>query len=140
MLANKERMLQKMDQFKLDAVIAAYPENVSYLSDFQSHIPYMYRHLFMESFALFPRRTDISPAMIIMTVDASWAARFPTWIKEVYTFGNPYYDLDPEGKPMEGEAKFMKMMDDRQKWAPSAAEAIIKALKDKGLGQGNDRV
>ena len=34
----------------------------------------------------------------------------------------------------------MKMMDDRQKWAPSAAEAIIKALKDKGLDKGNDRV
>jgi len=32
MLLNKERALQKMAEFKLDALIAAYPENVSYLS------------------------------------------------------------------------------------------------------------
>jgi Xaa-Pro aminopeptidase len=136
MLLNKERALKKMAEFKMDALIAAYPENVSYLSDLQSHIPYMYRHLFMESFALLPRRADVSPALIVGTVDASWPARFPTWIQETYTFGNPYYDRDPEGKPMEGEANFMKMMDDRQKWAPSAAEVIIKALKDRGLDKG----
>ena len=41
MLANKERMLQKMEEFDLDAIIASHPENVSYLSDFQSHLPYI---------------------------------------------------------------------------------------------------
>ena len=105
MLANKERILQKMDQFKLDAVIAAYPENVSYLSDFPEsyplHVPSSLHGKFRP---VSPAGTYISPAIIIMTVDASWAARFPTWIKEVYTFGNPYYDLDPEEKPMEGKS------------------------------------
>jgi len=95
MLLNKERMLQKMKEFNLDAVIASHPENVSYLADFQSHLPYMYRFLNVESFALFPRRADISPALIISKGDIAWAARYPSWMPEVYTFGNPYYFVYP---------------------------------------------
>ena len=82
MLLNKERALQKMAEFKMDALIAAYPENVSYLSDLQSHIPYMYRHLFMESFALLPRRADVSPALIVGTVDASWPPGSPRGLRK----------------------------------------------------------
>ena len=37
MLANRQRILQKMEEFDLDVIIASHPENVSYLSDFQSH-------------------------------------------------------------------------------------------------------
>ena len=66
MLVNKERMLQKMEEFDLDVIIASHPENVSYLADFQSQLPYMYRFLNVESFALFPRSSDIAPALIIV--------------------------------------------------------------------------
>ena len=69
MLFNKERMLGKMEEFNLDAVIASHPENVSYLSDFQSHRSFMYRFLNAESFALFPRKADVSPALIISKGD-----------------------------------------------------------------------
>ena len=60
MLVNKERMLKKMEEFNLDAIIASHPENVSYLADFQSHLPYMYRFLNVESFALFARKLRFS--------------------------------------------------------------------------------
>ena len=103
MLANKERMLQKMEQFDLDVIIASHPENVSYLSDFQSHLPYMYRFLNVESYALFPRRKDIEPALVITRVDVAWAARYPTWVREVYPFGNRYYHVFPEGTLSEGK-------------------------------------
>lgn len=43
MILNKQRMLEKMEQFNLDALIAPFPENVKYLSDFQSQNTYMYR-------------------------------------------------------------------------------------------------
>ncbi len=136
MLVNKERTLQKMEQFNLDALIASHPENVSYLADFQSHLPYMYRFLNVESFALFPRRPDIAPALIIGKGDVAWAARYPSWMKEVYTFGNDVYFVYPEGALSEGEKKFKAMLEDKVRHAPTAGEAIVKALKQKGLDKG----
>ena len=136
MLVNKERMLRKMEEFNLDVLIASHPENVSYLADFQSHLPYMYRFLNVESFALFPRRADIAPALIIGKGDIAWAARYPSWMKEVYTFGNDVYFVHPEGTLSEGEKRFKAMLDDPGKHAPTAGEAIVKALKQKGLDKG----
>ncbi|MBI5969446.1 MAG: aminopeptidase P family protein [Deltaproteobacteria bacterium] len=136
MLVNKERMLQKMEDFNLDVLIASHPENVSYLADFQSHLPYMYRFLNVESFALFPKRADIAPALIISKGDIAWAARYPSWMPEVYTFGNPFYNVNPEGTLSEGEAKYKQFLDDHAKAAPTAGEAIVKALKQKGLDRG----
>ena len=136
MLVNKERMLQKMEQFNLDVLIASHPENVSYLADFQSHLPYMYRFLNVESFALFPRDPAIAPALIIGKGDVAWAARYPSWMKEVYTFGNDVYFVYPEGTLSDGEKKFRTILEDRDKHAPTAGEAIVKALKQKGLDKG----
>ena len=39
LVLNKERMLQKMEEFNLDVVIASHPENVSYLADFRATFP-----------------------------------------------------------------------------------------------------
>lgn len=136
MLVNKERMLKKMEEFKLDAVIATHPENVSYMSDLQSQLSYMYRFLNVESFALLPRRSDIAPAMIISRGDAAWAARYPSWMPEVYTFGNPHYVVHSEETLSDGEKKFRQIIDDRNKHAESAGEVIVKALKQKGLDKG----
>lgn len=137
MLANKQRILQKMEEFNLDTIIASFPENVSYLTDFQSHRPAMYRFYdTVESFALFPRRADIAPALFIAKTDIAWMARYPTWVEEIYTFGNPHYVIDPEGPLSEGEAQFKRILDDRAKNAPNAGEAIVKALKAKGLDKG----
>ena len=97
MIANKERMLQKMEEFNLDAIIASFPENVSYLSDLQNHRTAMYRFWDAESFALFPKRGDITPALIISQTDVSWAVRYPCWVKEIYTFGSNSYALNPKG-------------------------------------------
>ena len=136
MLANRERILQKMEEFDLDVIIASHPENVSYLSDFQSHLPYMYRFLNVESYALFPRREDIEPALIITRVDIAWAARYPTWVREVYPFGNRFYSVYPEGTLSEGEKRYKEILDDEARYAPTAGDAIVKALKRKGLDKG----
>jgi Xaa-Pro aminopeptidase len=133
MLANKQRILQKMEEYDLDVIIASHPENVSYLSDFQSHLPYMYRFLNVESYALFPRREDIEPALIITRVDIAWAARYPTWVREIYPFGNCSYFVYPEGTLSEGEKRYKQILDDSERYAPTAGEAIVKALKRKGL-------
>lgn len=136
MLLNKGRMLQKMEEYNLDAVIASHPENVSYLSDFQSQLPYMYRFLNVESFALFPRRSDIAPALIVSKGDVAWAARYPSWMPEVYTFGNPFYIVHAEEAMSEGEKKFKQILDRRDRHAPTAGEVIVKALKQKRLEGG----
>lgn len=136
MLVNKERMLQKMEEFNLDVLIASFPENVSYLSDLQNWRTSMYRFYEVESFALFPKRADVAPALILSKGDLSWPARYPSWIKEVYTFGSPFYTLDPEGTLSAGEANFKQFLDDRGKNAHTAGEVIVKALKQKGLDRG----
>jgi Xaa-Pro aminopeptidase len=96
----------------------------------------MYRFLNVESFALFPRRADIAPALIIGKGDIAWAARYPSWMKEVYTFGNDVYFVHSEGTLSEGEKRFKAVLDDHAKHAPTAGEAIVKALKQKGLDKG----
>ena len=136
MLLNKERLLQKMQDFNLDVVIASHPENVSYLADFQSQLPYMYRFLNVESFALFPRRADVAPALIVSKGDVAWAARYPSWMPEVYTFGNPHYVVHSAETMSEGERKYKQILDDQEKHGPTAGEIIIKALKQKGLDRG----
>lgn len=136
MLLNKERAIKKMEEFNLDVIIASHPENVSYLSDYQSHLPYMYRFLNVESYALLPRRSDIAPALITSTNDAGWAARFPIWMEEVYTFGNPFYIVYPEGILSEGEERYRQILDNLENNAQSAGETIVKALKKKGLDRG----
>jgi Xaa-Pro dipeptidase len=136
MLVNKERMLDKMEEFDLDVLIASYPENVSYLSDLQSWLPYMYRFLNMESFALFPREPDIAPALIVSKNDTAWPARYPSWMPEVYTFGNPLYVVYPEGTLNEGEKRFKALLDDLEKNAPTAGAVIVKALQQKRLDKG----
>jgi Xaa-Pro dipeptidase len=136
MLFNKDRMLGKMEEFQLDAVIATHPENVSYLADLQSQLPYMYRFLNVESFALFPRRADIAPALIISRGDAAWAARYPSWMPDVYTFGNPFYIVYSEDTMTKEEKRFTEILDDRDKHAEAAGEVIVKALRQKGLDKG----
>ena len=106
MLANKGRILQKMEEFDLDVIIASHPENVSYLSDYQSHMPYMYRFFNIGSYAIFPRKDDISPVLIVPAGDVAWEARFPSWFKEVYTIGNSFYITNSEGTLGKEENKF----------------------------------
>ncbi len=96
----------------------------------------MYRFLNMESFALFPRREDTAPALIVSKSDISWAARYPSWMKEVYTFGNDVYFTYPEGTLSEGEQRFKEISDDHDRHAAAAGDVIVKALKQKGLDKG----
>jgi Xaa-Pro aminopeptidase len=136
MLFNKARMLQKMDEFKLDAVIASFPENVSYMSDLQSQLPYMYRFLGVESFAFFSPRADVSPALVVARGDLAWVARYPSWMPDVYVFGNCHYALHSEATMSEGEKRFRRMLDDQDKRAETAGEALVKLLKQNGLDGG----
>jgi Xaa-Pro dipeptidase len=136
MIANKERMLQRMEEFNLDVLIASFPENVAYLSEIQSHRTAMYRFWDVESFSLFAKSPDIAPALIISKGDVSWPVRYPRWIKEIYTFGNTYYPDIPGETFSEEEWRFKRIMDDQGKHARAAGEAIVKALKQKGLDKG----
>lgn len=136
MLLNKERMLEKMEEFDLDALIATYPENVTYLSGLQNHRSYMYRFYDAIIFALFPRRSDIAPALIMNKGDTGPAAAYPSWIEEVYTFGNTFHIVSSEKNMSQAEARCKQMLDAHEKNAPSAGQALVKALKEKGLDKG----
>ena len=136
MLFNKSRMLEKMDEFKLDAVVASFPENVSYMSDLQSQLPYMYRFLGVESFAFFPRRPDFAPALVVARGDLAWVARYPSWMSDIYVFGNRAYAVHSGGTLSEGEDRFRRVLDDQDRHAESAGEVLVKLLKRNGLANG----
>jgi Xaa-Pro dipeptidase len=133
MLANTERIHEMMLRFNLDVLVASHAENVTYLSDFESNHTYMYRFLDWESYALYAPGRMAAPALVIAAADAAWPARFPTWVSDVYTFGSPFYLLDYEGELSRGEERYREILDRREKNAPTAGEALVRALKDKSL-------
>jgi Xaa-Pro dipeptidase len=133
MLANIDRIQGMMKQFRLDVLIASHPENVTYLTDFESNHPYMYRFLDWESYGFLTAESGATPALIIPTADVAWQARFPTWAEDIYTFGPAFYILDPEGELSRGETRYAEILDRREKNAPTAGEALAKALKERGL-------
>jgi len=122
-----------MARFKLDVLIASHPENVTYLTDFESNHHYMYRFLDWESYAIYAPERMAVPTLVISTADAAWPARFPTWASDVFTFGPVFYLLDPEGEVSHGESKYREILDRRARNALTAGEAIVKALKEHGL-------
>ena len=84
MLFNRERALQKMDQYGLDALVAATPRNVYYASGFWTRIS---EWGFQENHAaVIVPRDPAKPAILVVPEFAiSGLLETPTWIPQVRT-------------------------------------------------------
>ena len=96
-LVNRERANEIMDRYGLDALVAATPKNVYYLS---SHDNAFY-HTGIEHtlFAVLPRRTDVPSTLIIWGALLYHLDYRPTWMSSVEIFTAPLSVDDLKGAP-----------------------------------------
>jgi Xaa-Pro dipeptidase len=136
MLLNIERARATMEKYTLDAIIAAAPENVYYLSDFG------YSHLFMRAqygaaAAILPRSEDIEPSLLISEQDVPYLDVTPTWMPDVRTISSG--QACPISRDLELTAREMRIRDlwaDLAKRKPTSSnrqELLASVLTEKGL-------
>ncbi|HJP13083.1 MAG TPA: aminopeptidase P family N-terminal domain-containing protein, partial [Nitrospinota bacterium] len=95
MLFNRERALEFMTEFGLDALLATTRHNVLYLSGFQGWAQYTYGDATTETFAIFFRDTGVAPALIVSRQDETYYSATGSWIEDVRGYG-PRSALDIE--------------------------------------------
>lgn len=145
MLLNRDRALGVMKDFGLDALLGTTPVNMTYLSDYSPWLHWVYRLYTREKFqfqhyALFPRDRGVSAAIIAPNRPSNLAywAEWPSWIEDLYLYG-PAWDPGPEPLPehppeMHRLYKAGKM--GQEKGSKTAGEALVRALRDRGLTRG----
>ncbi len=86
MLLNRERAMELMEREGLDALIAVTPNNVLYLSDFDTDFLYDVPWV---ACAILPRDPDIPPCLVATEIEAAVLTQRPTWMpdKRLYYFG-----------------------------------------------------
>lgn len=84
MLLNRQRANEIMDRFGLDALVAAFPENVYYLSDYHGPMFLMSRNYTL--YALLPR-DESKPAALVMPGSGVYhLEHVPTWMPSIATY------------------------------------------------------
>jgi Xaa-Pro aminopeptidase len=153
-LVNRERAVEIMDRYGLDALVAATPKNVYYLS---SHDNAFY-HTGIEHmlFAVLPRRTDVPPTLIVWGALLYHLDYRPTWMPNIEIFTAPAalekgaaesYDppamrynrnLVRKGAKFSDRDRFQLALaaEFADKPAASALHAVRRALMAAGVGAG----
>ena len=133
MLVNKERAKELMTRFGIDALLACRPENVTYLSDYRCNSIYMYDVLGFQAYALMPLDEDIPSALFTTPHEVPWVVEFPSWMPEVRTFG-PRDFVQADGvKLLDFEEEYRRIRLDAEINSPTRGDALVKAIKEKGL-------
>jgi len=84
MLLNRERANQVMDRHGLDGLVAAFQENIYYLSDYWGSMFLMSRNYTL--YAFLPRDEDRPAALIMPGTGVYHLEHVPTWMPNVATF------------------------------------------------------
>ncbi|MBT4094989.1 MAG: hypothetical protein HOE85_13560, partial [Nitrospinaceae bacterium] len=87
MLFNRERALEFMAKYDLDALLATTRHNVLYLSGFQGWAQYTYGDATTETFALFFKDGSVAPALIVSRQDETYYSATGSWIEDVSGYG-----------------------------------------------------
>jgi len=135
MLYNRERLHALMDRFGLDAIVAATPENIFYLSGFTSWSQGAYKYGNSQSFVVYPRAPDKTPALLTGGGEAGYAALEEVWLSEVYMFGRarkPHVD-DPSR--LGPEEKRVLSIQGATPMGHGPEDALAQLIKAKGLGR-----
>lgn len=134
MLLNRERALELMERFEIDALVAATRENVIYTSDFAPWGQAVHKYFQRPCFTILPRRVDQAPALLIYPGEAAYLAAQKPWIDEVYTYGperSMRYTAD--NPPTLEEERFVSVFSAGKCKGREPAEALARLLREKGL-------
>ena len=137
MYLNEDRARGFMEEHNIDTLVASTPENVTYVAGTWgwSNKVYVYS---VHMFAVFPRDTGTSPAMIVPGQEVTYVSMQQSWIKDLYTFGGRSALIQPPGATAQTpeEETFLGLYnnDARREKSPGAALAL--ALRERGLDKG----
>jgi Xaa-Pro dipeptidase len=138
MLFNKSRAVEFMRNCDLDVLIATSPINITYFSGYHCWLDPLFKGYMMipggssdliQGYALFPLRGEpalvVSPLFLVNALDS--------WVQDLYTYGS--YGPDDSIPPANLSKADKRIYDLTHPCEESATptEALIKALKDRGL-------
>ncbi len=138
MLLNRERALELMTKFGLDALLATTRHNVLYLSDFQGWAQYTYGDTSTETFALFFRDNDIPPALIVSRQDETYYASTGSWIEDVRGYGpRSALDISPgEEGTTEEERNYLSLIAADAPREANSVDALTRIFREHGITEG----
>lgn len=134
MLLNRERAVELMERFSIDALVAATRENVIYTSDFAPWGQAVHKYFQRPNFVVLCRRAEQTPALLLYPGEATYLAAQKPWLDEVYTYGGGRtLKYAGESEPTREEERFIAVFDQAKLMGRSPAEALARLLRDKGL-------
>ena len=138
MLFNKDRALQLMKEFDVEALLATTRHNVLYLSGFQGWAQYTYGDATTETFALFFSRDEIEPALIVSRQDETYYSSTGSWIEDVRGYGpRSALNMDPgEQGGNEEEKNYLSLIAEDAPREESSVKALARILKERGIDKG----
>ena len=141
MYFNIERARKLMDKFGVDALIASTPENITYLTDTVSWAPKVYSYS-VDMFAIYIRDERVEPAMIVPSQEMTYVSWQESWVKDYYTYGGKSALIQRRDHINDineiQENVYLSMQNNDLKRSKGSGEALVKAIKDKGLS--NSRI
>jgi Xaa-Pro dipeptidase len=132
MPVNRERATAIMHEHRLDAIVTMTPENLTYLADFP-----LLRGCLSETrvYCIFPAAADHQPSVVMpkLSVDMLTSSTCP--VEDIWLYGNAFL-FEAEGwKPQTAEERRLKAALSRRPFHRLEQEALLAALKDRGLEQ-----
>jgi Xaa-Pro dipeptidase len=136
-LLNRERALEVMDTHNLDALVAATPENVYYLSGFCE--PHLFTFsLYGVAAAVLPRADSIPPTLFITEFAVPYLSENPTWMPDVRMIGSFGSYIPPDAVLSPGEQRTRDLWETLAARGPHSVNrqtVLGKVLKELGLSQ-----
>lgn len=108
MLLNRERALATMERHGLDALVAATPHNVYYLSDYGPSHSFTLGE-YGVSAAILPRDEGVPATLLAGEVDVPYLLKRPTWMPEVRMIGSFGARVPPGTELSGGERETVRM-------------------------------
>jgi Xaa-Pro dipeptidase len=138
MYLNRERALAVMEREGLDALVACTPNNVFYLSDFETDFLYDVPWV---ACAILPRSPDVAPTLIVTEMEACVLADRPSWMPDVRLYFFELYDgvlpvhTFADDRPLAAdEVRAQQLIATAARHhRRGAAATVIEALRDTGL-------
>jgi Xaa-Pro aminopeptidase len=143
-LLNRERAVELMGRFGLEALVATTPENVTYTTGFVgwSQEVYPYRQ---QVYVLLPRSASVEPAMVVPGQEDTYLAQQNPWITDLRLYAKRGGLIREAGAAAASaeEQRYLRIAD-----APphrDAPEALVRLLRGRGfdrarIGVDQDRM